>query len=418
MSELHAAIDFNNYIHSVSLALDLAEACAFRDKIRRVNFDVAVPGFSVYTHNFAAHSKRTALISLFLAQRMQYDKKELQNLYMASFMHDIGAVDAFYVCHSDRSFIYEHSDFGAAIIKKLPVDRCISEYIKFHHENHDGSGPNGLAGSDIPEAARIIHAADMLELMYNDDVPGHLQRDKIMTWIRSKKGSLFSPTIIDALEEAASSEKFWLDIENVHGDFGVLMRIQPVICTPLSMDIITDVARVFAAIIDKKSAFTHEHSIGLTNLTERFARLYGFDEKKSREFKIAALLHDLGKLAIPNDILDKPGKLTKEEYIIIKSHTYYTKLILSKIDGMKEIAEWAANHHETLRGTGYPEMLDGSRLSLESRIMTVCDIYQALTENRPYRSGLSRDRALQIIESMRDRGDIDADIIKDLKDIV
>lgn len=418
MTELHATIDFNSYIHSVSLALDLAEACAFRDKSKHVDFDVAVPGFNVYTHNFAAHSKRTALISLFIAKQLQFSDKALKNLYMASFMHDIGAVDAFYVCHTEKNFIYEHTEFGAAIIRKLPIDKSISHYIKFHHENHDGSGPNGLSGSEIPEAAQIIHVADMLELMYNDDIPGHLQRSKILEWIRSKRGVLFSPTITDALIEAARLEKFWLDIENVHTDLEILRRIQPIICTPLSLDIITDVARVFAAIIDKKSAFTHEHSIGLTNLTAKFAKFYGFDEKKTREFKIAALLHDLGKLAVPNEILDKPGKLSIEEYTIIKSHTYYTKLILSKIDGMKEIAEWAANHHETLRGTGYPEGLNDGKLTLESRIMAVCDIYQALTENRPYRNGLSRESALQIIDSIRDRGDIDTNIVRDLKTII
>ena len=411
-------IDFNSFINSVSLSLDLAEACALRDKNKRVNFDVSVPGFNVHRHNFANHSKRTALVSLYIAKKLGYDDTRLKNLYIAACSHDIGAVEAFMQSHQDSSFIYEHSEFGSNIVKKLPLDRVIARFIKFHHESWDGSGPNGLAGDNIPEESQIIHLADMFELIYNCEKPYWLQRDNIIEWIKAKQGKFFSKNIVDAFMEACKPERFWLDIENTNSNSDVLTRMHPPIEAPVSLSIIKDIAFVFAAIIDKKSAFTHEHSVGLSNYASLFSAYYGFDTETSTKMKIAALLHDIGKLSIPNHILDKPGKLDKEEFNIIKSHTYYTKLILGKIRGMEDITTWASNHHETLRGTGYPESIGSDQLCLKSRIMAVCDIYQALTEIRPYREAMPKEKALGIIDSMVAVGNIDSGVVKALKEIV
>lgn len=411
-------IDFNSFINSISLSLDLAEGAAFKDRNKKVNFNVPIEGFSLYNHNFASHSKRTALASLYIAEKLNYDTVRLKNLYIAASTHDIGAVEAFAEAHGDSNFMYEHSEFGANVVKRLPMDSCVSRFIKFHHESWNGSGPNGLAGSDIPEESQIIHIADMFELNYNDEQPYWVQKDYIINWIKGKRGKMFSPEISDAFLEACVPEKFWLDMENINTNPEILTRKIPVIKTPISLDVIRNIAVVFAAIIDKKSAFTHEHSIGLSNHASLFSSYYGFSKEQTMKMKISALLHDIGKLAIPNHILDKPGKLTKEEYSIIKSHTYYTKLILGNINGMEDITDWAANHHETLRGTGYPEAINADLLSINSRIMAICDIYQALTEDRPYRDGMSKGKALGIMDSMVDIGNIDGSVVKALKEII
>lgn len=411
-------IDFNSFINSISLSLDLAEGSALKDKNKKVNFDVPIPGFSVHNHNFASHSKRTALASLYIAEKLGYDENRLKNLYISACAHDIGAVEAFAEAHRDSNFMYEHSEFGSGIVQKLPMDSCVSKFIKFHHESWDGSGPNGLAGNDIPEEAQIIHIADMFELNYNEKQPYWMQRDHIINWIKSKRGKMFSPHISDAFLEACKTERFWLDMENINTNPDILARKHPPIKTPVSLSIIEDISVVFAALIDKKSAFTHEHSIGLSNYASLLSKYYSFSEEMTVRMKIAALLHDIGKLSIPNYILDKPGKLTAEEFTIIKSHTYYTKLLLSNIGGMEDISEWAANHHETLRGTGYPDGIDADQLCLNSRILAVCDIYQALTETRPYRGGMPKEKALGIIDSMVQVGNIDAGVVKALKEII
>lgn len=418
MDSLDKCIDFASFIDSISLSLDLAEACALRDKKKRVEFDVAVPGFNVYRHNFTNHSRKTALVSLYIAKKLNYGDIRLRNLYIAACSHDIGAVEAFAESHRSSSFIHEHSEFGSQIVKKLPVDSSIPEFIRFHHENWDGSGTLRLAGGDIPEESQIIHLADMFELIYDIEKPYWMQRDHITNWIVSNRGRFFSPDTVDAFMEACKNERFWLDMENIGTNPDILMRMHPPVKTQLSLSVIEDISVVFAAIIDKKSAFTHEHSIGLSHYAGLFSNYYGFDGEASVKMKIAALLHDIGKLSIPNYILDKPGKLTAEEYTIIKSHTYYTKLILGKIPGMKDITNWAASHHETLRGSGYPEGIGAEKLCHEARIVAVCDIYQALTEKRPYRDGMSKEKALEIIDSMAEIGNIDSSVVKALKEIV
>jgi HD-GYP domain-containing protein (c-di-GMP phosphodiesterase class II) len=418
MQERNTYLDFNSFINSISLSLDLAEGSAFKDKNKKVNFNVEIPGFSLLNHNFASHSKRTALAALYISEILNYEGNRHKNLYIASSTHDIGAVEAFAESHGDSNFIYEHSEFGSSIIKKLPLDSCVSKFIKFHHESWNGSGPNGLAGSDIPEESQIIHIADMFELIYNDERPYWTQKDYIIKWIKSQSGKMFSSYITDAFLEACKHERFWLDIENININPDILTRKHPSIKTPVSLDIIKNISVVFAAIIDKKSAFTHEHSIGLSNCASLFSKYYAFDSDTSIKMKIAALLHDIGKLSISNHILDKPGKLSAEEYSIIKSHTYYTKLILGNIGGMEDIAPWAANHHETLRGTGYPEGIGEDKLCQGSRIIAVCDIYQALTESRPYRDAMQKKKALDVIDSMVGVGNIDADVVKALKNII
>ncbi|HAR87352.1 MAG TPA: hydrolase, partial [Clostridium sp.] len=127
------------------------------------------------------------------------------------------------------------------------------------------------------------------------------------------------------------------------------------------------------------------------------------------------LLHDIGKLAIPISILDKDGPLTEEEYSIIKSHTYYTKLILDKIDHISDISLWASSHHEKLNGKGYPRRLKAEDLSEECRIIGVCDIYQSLTADRPYRKGMYMYEAFNILDDMVNRNLICGNAVRHFK---
>lgn len=410
-------IDFNKFIFSISLALDLAESCVFKDQ--KLN-DESKPVFSdlnIRSNDFASHSKETTLVALHLSLKLGIDGSRLNNLYISAFLHDIGAVDALSLYHTDSNFIYQHCDFGSETIKKLPVEKDISSFIKFHHENYNGSGPYGLTANETPLEAQIIHMADYFGLINNNNM-GPMQRELVLNWFRNESSKMFDPYLVDILLDIAETERFWLDMDNIGRDKGILERMAPQIYMPIGLQQLKDIASVFAAIIDKKSAFTCRHSSGLADNTVKIASAYGFDSNKTEKLRVAGLLHDIGKLAIPNYILDKPAKLTKEEYSIIKSHTYYTRLVLEKIDGISDICDWASNHHETLRGTGYPEALDANALSLESRIMAVCDIYQALTEDRPYRSGMAKDKAFGIIDDMVDIGNIDSSVVDRLKQVV
>jgi HD-GYP domain-containing protein (c-di-GMP phosphodiesterase class II) len=146
------------------------------------------------------------------------------------------------------------------------------------------------------------------------------------------------------------------------------------------------------------------------------ADFYGFDAERKTKLTIAADLHDIGKLAVPNAVLDKPSTLNAAEMELVKPHTYYTRKTLESITGFEDITEWASNHHEKLDGTGYPYGFNGVRLDFESRLMACIDIFQALTEERPYRQPLDHDTVSRIMLDMASKGGIDQQITHSVLD--
>ena len=141
------------------------------------------------------------------------------------------------------------------------------------------------------------------------------------------------------------------------------------------------------------------------------SRIFGLTEAEIALMEVAGNLHDIGKLAIPNSILEKPGKLTKEEMAVMKSHTYYTYAVINTIGGLQQIAEWAAFHHERFDGSGYPFHCTADELSTGSRILGVADIFTALAEDRPYRKEMSRENIFQIIKQFSDQQLLDSKIV-------
>ena len=148
------------------------------------------------------------------------------------------------------------------------------------------------------------------------------------------------------------------------------------------------------------------------------ADFYGKDEEEKIKLMIASDLHDIGKLAVPNSILESNNKLAEEEFEIIKEHAYYTRLTLENIKGFEDITEWASNHHEKLDGSGYPYGKSGEELDFNSRLIASLDIYQALTEERPYREALSHKTAIEIMKDMCCSGFIDLQIVEDIDKVI
>mgnify|MGYP000243641879 CR=1 FL=1 len=159
----------------------------------------------------------------------------------------------------------------------------------------------------------------------------------------------------------------------------MLWKKVPRIKLELNFAQIKAIADLFAHIVDYKSPFTSNHSMGVA---EKISRFMGFDEDICQKMYIAGALHDIGKVAIGNEILEKPEKLTDEEFKTMKHHAVYTYYILSGIDDFEEIRDWAALHHEKLNGKGYPFGKTADELNKPERIMACIDIYQALTEDR------------------------------------
>lgn len=293
--------NYNNLLSALSLALDILEK------------------------RNMGHARRVAYISLRISQMLNLNMEEQKKVYYSSFLHDIGKSDAYEDFNTDKS--WEHSKRGSDIVKNLPNGDSFSDIIMYHHENYDGSGYFNLRGSSIPLASQIIFVSDQFDIKYNTLIKTQSEystRSHIKEWIGQQVDKMFNPELVKVLCELMRQEKFWLDYE--YFDIkSILKSIEPDDNILIGINDLEKIAEAFAQIIDNKSRFTYNHSKSISELAYKMARTIGYSAEPSQKVKIAGLLHDIGKLAIPNYILDKPDKLTDEEFVLIKSHTYYTK---------------------------------------------------------------------------------------------
>ena len=364
------------------------------------------------------HSRKVAYISLNIGRAMNLSDEEIKDLYALSLLHDNGlTLAALKLKELDLiESLHEHCTEGEKNLESFPLYKRRENVILYHHEDYDGTGLFKISGEDIPIFSQIIHLADILDRNFNLPRLKSNKREEVIRYASKNKNILFSPIVVDIFLSISHKERFWLDL-SFYNITEVLNRIAPQIIYEYSWEDIIPISETFMNIIDSKSKFTCNHSKGISEKIRIMSDYYNFVTEKKLKLYIAANLHDLGKLYLPNAILEKPDKLNAFEFSEIKRHTYYTKLALDKIDGFEDISSWAANHHEKLNGKGYPESLCADELDFESRLLGVIDIYQALTEERPYRRGLSHKETMKIIYSMANGGFIDNQIARDIDNI-
>ena len=167
-----------------------------------------------------------------------------------------------------------------------------------------------------------------------------------------------------------------------------------------SMILVDEISKAFARVIDMKDRYTNGHSSRVAKYTAKIARELGYDEETVRKYYCIALLHDVGKIGIPKAVLTKPGKLTEEEYELIKSHTSKGYDVLKDISILPELATGAQAHHERPDGRGYPNHLKGDDIPRVAQIIAVADCFDAMYSDRPYRSRMNFDRVVSIISEV------------------
>ncbi len=208
--------------------------------------------------------------------------------------------------------------------------------------------------------------------------------------------------VINALEIMRTKDYAWMNLFYGKDLFGEVIKHN----VSVSLDDTIRMTEAISFLIDFRSPFTAMHSAGVAASAVELARYAGMNETEQKKMRIAGNLHDLGKLKVPTAILEKNGKLTDEEFDVIKEHVFYTYQILREAKGFDEIAEWAGFHHEKLNGNGYPFGLSEEEIPLGTRIMTVADIFSAITEVRPYRKGMPKDKVIKIMKENAERGEI------------
>ncbi len=292
-----------------------------------------------------------------------------------------------------RDVVRTRCERGADIARMLDLSNETAQAIRGLDEHWDGQGqPYSKRGQEIPLLARILCLAQTFEVFFT--TYGLLTAYDMAA---ARRGTWFDPAVVDALFSFRADSAFWTHLGDEH-DIEKLAAFdtdsQALIATEDRLD---TCATAFASVIDAKSPWTFRHSTGVAEIAVAIGQRLGIQPQHLRVLRRAALLHDLGKLGVSSLILDKPGKLTDEEFKSMRLHTGHTAEILSRVSCFHHLADDAAAHHERLDGRGYHRGLRENTLSLTARILAVADICDALRASRPYRAGLPVERVLDII---------------------
>lgn len=306
-----------------------------------------------------------------------------------------------------REAIASRSERGSQLARRMGFSEETAAAIRSTEEHWDGSGhPQELAGRKIPLAARVLGVAQTLEVFYT-----HCCAKMALDAVHERSGAWFDPDLARLALELSRRGALFADLETGRTR-EALIAAEP-LPELLDEETMDRICVGFGEIADGKTPFTQGHSETVARVAERIAGTLGLKGAEVRSIKRAALLHDLGKLAVPNCILEKPEKLEPEEWQAIKKHPYYTMEILRRVEGFGEIAEIAASHHEKLDGSGYYRNLTAARLPLAARIVAVADVFDALSSERPQRRAYPLETVCRMMRSEAPR-QLDTDCVEAL----
>ncbi|WP_288379875.1 HD-GYP domain-containing protein [uncultured Massilia sp.] len=292
-----------------------------------------------------------------------------------------------------RELVATRCQRGAEIARLLRFSEGVAAGIYSLDEQFNGQGkPARLVGEEIPIYSRIALLAQVIDVFHTA-----AGRAAALREVRARAGSWFDPALAAHVEEVANSEGFWAMLGAPDIDRAVF-ALEPagheVLLDEAYLD---DIATAFGQVVDAKSPYTSGHSGRVALYTDMIAESLGLPEQRRRWLRRGALLHDVGKLGVSNSVLDKAGALDRDEWAAVREHAAYTETILGRIAAFGELAAIAGAHHERLDGTGYPRGLAGEAISLETRIITTADIFDAITAERPYRGAIPVPQALDMM---------------------
>jgi len=370
--------------------------------------------------NDTNHGKRVGYIASRVGQQLGFSEEAMQFSFDLGLLHDCGVsteqMHSHLVNHFDWCDAHIHSDIGYRLLKDFEPLRAFSVPILHHHTPWEKLNKLNVTMQEA-RMANLIFLADRVDVLaashYESDIL--LAKDEIVKSITHYRGSYFDPEIVHAFHQVERTEAFWIALESRHITRYTWDMAQFNNTRLITLPQLKQLALIMAYIVDQKSPFTAQHSQGVASLAHYIASSLGLRDEQCDKIEIAGLLHDLGKLHVPDHILGKPGPLTNIERAIINQHSYETYEILRHIKGLEDIACWAAFHHEGINGIGYPFHPKQQELTVEARIIAVADIFQALVQERPYRKGMALNQVIEILDQFVNSGKLDGSIAQHVK---
>jgi HD-GYP domain-containing protein (c-di-GMP phosphodiesterase class II) len=362
------------------------------------------------------HGKRVAYMSTEIAPHLGFDPAQVQEVYYAALLHDCGVSSTSVHHQIVRELEWpgedEHCLRGSHLLENQPLFFKLAPIVRYHHTHWQAL--DGSLKDEVALFANLIHMCDRADALMQQvsNKPWLAVRNSIRDRLSHFRDTWFKADLVDAFLSVSKPESFWLRMQPQHLDEYTAELEQADTTTMVTTGRLRYVALLAAEIVDTKSHFTACHSLGVSRFSAHLAELAGFDKELCWHLEIAGLLHDIGKLRVPDKILEKPASLSFPERALMLGHSFESYQILHHVHGFEDIARWGAFHHETLTGDGYPFHLTEAELDIPSRIVAIADIFQALTQQRPYRPAKEPDAVIKSLEHRVEQHHIDADLVK------
>jgi HD-GYP domain-containing protein (c-di-GMP phosphodiesterase class II)/DNA-binding CsgD family transcriptional regulator len=288
------------------------------------------------------------------------------------------------------------------LMERIGLDQLIRDTVEQSFERWDGRGaPRGIGGTEILITSRLVCLADVVGIFY---ATGGVEA--AVTVARERSGSQFDPELVDAF--VAAAEELFAELEATE-PWGAVTSAEQASSYWLAHERLDSALEAVADFVDVKSPWTIGHSRAVAALAAEAAGHYGMDAGDATRLRRAALVHDLGRLGVPNSIWDKPGPLGPAERERARMHVYLTERMLSSSDALAPLAAIAGQHHERLDGSGYPRGLTGGDITPAGRLLAAADSYHARLEPRPHRPAQPADQAAAELREDVRAGRIDSD---------
>lgn len=333
-----------------------------------------------------------------------YTIEQLYSYICLAILHDIGAYKTDTIADLLKFEVkapHKHAIYGYIFAKHYLNLPGIEELFLYHHFTEEDFQKLGKE-INLKKEMRLLTLADRIAVLWDSGMREYT------TAFREKLKKLFTEKDITIFEKANTENEIFENLENgnyyakVYAFFGE---------TKINTQVVEKLMEMLGNTVDFKSEYTMFHTITVTSITKVISEKFGFNQQEIAKMCYAASIHDIGKLYTPTSILEKPGKLTSEEYEIMKRHIINGRKIL---DGMidKDIIMLATTHHERLDGSGYPDGLTAKDLDLKKRILAVADIVSALRGVRSYKKEFEKEKIMAILQEEAQKGKIDLEVVQ------
>jgi len=358
------------------------------------------------------HHGRVAALAARMASRLH--RIDRASTFYAALVHDIGLMEEprdysrlwDLEEQANRPLTRSHPLAGAQMIETVPELSGVAEIILDHHEWVNGHGyPRGKSGDEVGTASQVLRFADTCDILLREQ--GSPELIAFLDAVRTRTAPQVAAPVADAGIEVLGETGFYAQLLSP-GDVKFLVdtTIQRVAADDFATTEgeVTGLLELFANVTDAHASDKIGHSRRVANLSVLLAMAVGLPPDETLKIKWAGFLHDVGMVAVPRALLDKPGLLSDEELAPIRGQAVHTERFLSPIHGMEDVTAIAVSHGEAFDGSGYPRGLAGHEIPVGSRIIAICDTFDALTSRRPYRE--ARDVSLAIDILVRGSGSV------------